>query len=348
MGNDGWKYQPKKMNEQTLARIADQLSLLCRIQKKAISVVFHGGEPLLVGSDRFESMCRILRAALPKDCSLYLQTNGVLLSEKIIATCSLYDVGISISIDGPTDTNDQNRVDLRGRGSHSRVLDGIRRLVGSSHGRTLFTGVLAVIDPTSDPIRTYEFLKSTGAPSIDFLYRDGNHDVLPFGKASPNSLEFGKWMSDLLDYYLVDEMPTPVRVLDDMIKLQIGGTSRKEGIGTSEYGILVIETDGTLTKNDTLKSASRLADKFDQASALATENLQDFLSSKEFLEYHLSQKPVSPTCQACSYLTICGGGMPTHRFSNEHGLSNPSIFCADQKHLIDRIKWHLSRRKLAA
>jgi len=348
MGNDGWKSQPKKMGEQTLEVISKQLAKLASTQKRAFSVVFHGGEPLLVGADRFEHMCRTLRQTLPEECALHLQTNGMLLSETILETCFLYDVGISISIDGPMQVHDASRVDRRGRGSHNRVLEGIRRLVRHPHGATLFTGVLAVVDIESDPIEVYEFLKSTGAPSIDFLYRDGNYDVLPIGKATHLSIEYGKWMAQLLDYYLDDQAPTPIRFLDDMIKILIGGIGRKEGIGLNDYGILVFETDGTITKNDTLKSLSASADQFDARPSVFNCNLTDFVNSSEFFEYHQSQRPASSICKECSHLRVCGGGMPSHRFSMEHGLSNPTVFCADQQHLIERIKWHISRRRVAA
>jgi uncharacterized protein len=332
----------------TVASIASQLAALARAQQQPFSVVFHGGEPLLIGADGFERTCRILRAMLPVDCSLHLQTNGILLSESILRVCFLYDVGISISIDGPIEIHDANRVDVRGRGSHDRVLEGIRRVVSHPHGANLFTGVLAVVDIKSDPIRVYEFLKSTGAPSIDFLYRDGNHEVLPLGKANHLSMEYGEWMGRLLDHYLDDRTPTPIRFLDDMIRILIGGVGRKEGVGTSEYGILVIETEGTIAKNDTLKSISKSADQFDLRRSVATCNLTDFVNSIEFLDYHQSQRPSSTICQKCPYLSVCGGGMPSHRFSKEKGLSNPTVFCADQQHLIERIKWHISRRNVAA
>ena len=129
MGNDRWKSQPKKMDEKTITVIAIQLAKLADTQKRAFSVVFHGGEPLLVGANRFEFICRTLRKILPGRCALYLQTNGMLLSDGILKTCLINDVGISISIDGPMGVHDARRLDKRRQGSHGRVLEGIRRLL---------------------------------------------------------------------------------------------------------------------------------------------------------------------------------------------------------------------------
>jgi uncharacterized protein len=194
----------------------------------------------------------------------------------------------------------------------------------------------------------YAFLKSTGAPSIDFLYRDGNHDTLPIGKASLLSTEYGDWMGRLLDIYLADPEPIRVRVLDDMLKLLLGGEARKEGVGLNTYGILVIDTDGSVNKNDTLKSAFRAADQFANEWSVQTHDLREIVNSTEFAAYHRSQRPAAPACLACPNLKVCGGGMPAHRWSRENAFANPSVFCADQQYLIALMRQYLMRYNLAA
>ena len=183
---------------------------------------------------------------------------------------------------------------------------GIGRLLAHPAGRTLFTGVLAVIDLASDPGDVYAFLKSTGAPGIDLLYRDGNHDALPMGKASFVSTEYGDWMARLLDVYLADCAPIPIRVLDDMLKLLLGGASRKEGVGLDAYGIVVIDTDGSVNKNDTLKSAFGRADRFASCWSVLTHDLREIVRSSEFATYHHGQRPTAPACLACPDLKSAG------------------------------------------
>lgn len=348
MGDDGWRTQPKRMSPETLHILGLRLADLAITQGRPFSVVFHGGEPLLMGPDRFEAACRTLSELLPPGCSLALQTNGVLLSEAVIGTCVRYGVSVSVSLDGPASVHDRHRPDRRGRASHAAVMAGIARLTASEKGRALFSGVLAVVDLSSHPIEVYEALKATGAPSIDLLYRDGNHDALPVGKASFASDEYGRWMSRLLDHYLADPKPTPVRVLDDMIRLLLGGAATKEGVGGAPFGILVVETDGTIAKNDTLKSAHPSADRFIATPSVHGRDLSDIIRDPEYVAYQAGQAPTSPACLTCPDLTGCGGGMPAHRWSAAAGFDNPSVFCADQRTLIDRMRWHLRRHRLAA
>lgn len=343
MGDDSWRSQPKLVSEQIAARVAASLGAQYRRQQTPFSVVLHGGEPLMLGPERLAKLCGMLRAELPHPCGIHVQTNGVLLSDAIIDVLVAYDVGISISIDGPASVHDRFRTDHAQVGSHARVAAGIARLTGRSDALPLFAGVLAVIDPTSDPAQVYAALKATGAPSLDFLVRDGNWDQLPFGKAGPGSIEYGGWLSRLLALYLADLAPPRIRILDDMMRLLMGGQSQKEGVGNTDYGILVIEPDGRIDKNDTLKVAHPGADRFERQWSILDDPLEDILESPAFDQYYRQQRTLADQCLACPDLGICGGGMVAHRWSAAAGFDNPTIFCADQRHLIAEMRGVLAR-----
>ena len=348
MGDKGWERQPKRLGADVAETIIEQLADLYRQQGRAFSIVLHGGEPLLLGRSRLKTLFAGLAAAVP-ECGLHIQSNGTLLDRAMLDLCAEYRVGISISLDGPAEVTDRFRIDHQGEGSFERVMTAVEGLRSHPAADRLFAGLLAVVDPHTDPHEIYAFFKRTGTPSVDFLYRDGNHDVLPFGKASFASTEYGQWMCELADLYLTDPDPPRIRVIDDIIKLLLGGVARKEGVGISDYGIVVIDTDGTISKNDTLKSTSDASDAFAQGWSVMRDRLVDVVATSEFSDYHASQRPSSADCRSCDKLAVCGGGMPTHRFSAERGLDNPTVFCADQKLLIDRLReWLAPHKDIAA
>ncbi len=346
MGDEGWRLQPKRMSAAVQRATVRQLAALYCHQSRPLSVVLHGGEPLLIGIRRLRRLCGQLRRALPTPCGVHIQTNGVLLTDEIIDIFVEFNVGISISIDGPSEVHDRLRRDHSGSGSHQRVTEAIGRLTSRRDAVPLFAGVLAVIDPTSRPDRIYAALKETGAPSIDFLVRDGNHVCLPPGKTSIRSTEFGRWMMGLLDVYLTDPEPPRVRVLDDMLRLILGGQAQKEGVGTTDYGILVIETNGRIQKNDTLKVAHQGADCLDQnAWSILSDSLLDVVRSHAYADYYRQQRPTAGACLVCPELAVCGGGMVAHRWSKDRGFDNPSIYCADQLLLIGHMRKWIERHK---
>ncbi len=343
MGDDNWLHMEKLMSPETIDAVCNAFAELVRIQERPYSVVLHGGEPFLLGEKRLTDLLKKLRSVLPWEFPISIQSNGILITSQILDICSSYHTSVAVSIDGPRAVHNKHRIGFDGNGTFDKVVNGINELKGHPNADFLYAGILSVIDPLSDPSEIYHFFKSLGTPSVDFLYKDGNHTKLPLHKSSVESTEYGAWMSGLLNEYLSDEYPMPVRVLDDMLKVLMGGTVSKEGLGITDFGIIIIDTDGTVMKNDTLKSTFNGADKFTVPLNIKENSLLDFLQSKEFIDYRDMQRPSHQKCRLCPALHVCGGGMILHRWSKENGYDNPSIYCADQLLLIDSIQKSLAQ-----
>jgi uncharacterized protein len=117
-------------------------------------------------------------------------------------------------------------------------------------------------------------------------------------------------------------------------------------LGLTDFAIVIVDTDGTIMKNDTLKSTYNGADKFDQPLNIKAASLLDFLASEEFDEYRKMQRPTNSKCLNCPELHVCGGGMILNRWSKENGFDNPSVYCADQLHLVRAIRKTLAQYDL--
>ncbi|MDP3515550.1 MAG: cyclophane-forming radical SAM/SPASM peptide maturase YhhB [Pseudohongiella sp.] len=347
MGDEGWRDMPHLITSDKSELLFFRLEELSNEQSPPFAVVLHGGEPLMMGARRLEHLFRGLRESLSDKYPISMQTNGMLLNSQILDLCSDYRISISVSLDGPQHVNDKFRVDHKELGTFDRVVAGIQLLSNHPDANFLFAGTLSVIEPNSDPREIYAFLKDLRSPSLDFLYRDGNHTNLPYGKQDFNSTEYGDWLSALLNIYCADPSPPRIRFLDDLVRLALGQTGIKEGLGDNNYGILIIETDGSITKNDTLKSAFNGADKFDNKWHLKSDALSSVISSDEFKNYHSMQRPSSTICNQCSFLPICGGGMPLHRWKAGTNFDNPSVYCNDQKKIISAVVAKLQESGLA-
>ena len=326
----GWRAQPKRMRQEVLAAVIDRLIEQAERQREGFAIVLHGGEPLLLGADDLGTLLRGLRARLsPQRHPISIQTNGILLTEGLLDLFAETRTSVSVSIDGPLEVNDVARLDHRGKSIFAQTTRGIRLLTAHSESNFLFAGTLSVIQPAVDPALVYEFLKTLSTPSMDFLLQDGNHDCLPPGKERFESTEYGQWLIRLLDLYLADSSPVPIRIVDDTIKLCLGGASQKEGHGKERYGILIVETNGEIRKNDTLRASFEGADRFSCQWNVTSTALSTVLSSDEYHAYSGMQVPTCITCQRCELLAICGGGMPLYRWSRRRGYDNPSVYCYD-------------------
>ena len=329
--DQGWRSQPSRMSLQTIDAVIERLIELKESTQQPLSVVLHGGEPLLLGNKLLEKLLLELRSGLGAESRIALQTNGTLLTDELIELFATTQTAVGVSIDGPATVNDKFRLDHFGKSTFNPTLDAIKRLRDHPKSSEFFCGTLSVIDPFSDVEDIYQFFKSLRVPSMDFLLQDGNHETLPYGKGSFNTLEYGRWLTRLWELYTADPEPVPIVVLDNIFYGLFGKQSTKEGSGVNDYGILVIDTDGTIKKNDTLKSSFDGADLFSENWSIHSHSIVEIIESEEFNRYKAQQKTSHKECLNCPYLSSCGGGMVLHRWSQKNKYDNPSIYCQDQK-----------------
>ena len=341
LGDQGWRGQPPTMSQSTIDATVRRLGELREAQDRDFAVVLHGGEPLLLGEVLLARLLTGLRARLPVECTLSVQTNGILLTDRLLDILADARATVSVSLDGPAKINDARRVGFDQGGTFEATVEGIHRLQRHPAATRLFSGTLSVVEPSTDPSEVYWFLRGLGVPGMSFLLPDGNHSRLPPGKAGFHSHEAGAWLADLFDVYMSDSDPVPIRVLDDLVKLLLGGSATKEGMGSDLNGILIIDTDGAITKNDTLKSTSDGADRYNEPWSVHSHSLQEIALTAAFREHAEMQHPTARQCLRCPELSVCGGGMPLFRWSDEGGFDNPSVYCSDHLFLISHVRQYL-------
>ncbi len=341
LGDQGWRRQPPAMSQSTIDAAICRLDELRQAQDRDFAVVLHGGEPLLLGETLLARLLNGLRSRLPEGCTVSVQTNGTLLTDRRLDILADARATVSVSLDGPAQINDSRRVGFDQGGTFEATLAGIHRLQRHPAAKRLFSGTLSVVEPSTEPGEVYWFLRGLGVPGMSFLLPDGNHSRLPPGKAGFDSHEAGKWLAGLFDVYMSDSDPVPIRVLDDLVKLLLGGSATKEGMGRELNAILIIDTDGNVTKNDTLKSASDGADRYNEPWSVHSHSLQDIARTAAFREHVEMQRPTADQCLQCPELSVCGGGMPLYRWSDERGFDNPSVYCTDHLFLISRVRRYL-------
>jgi len=126
---NGTKFDKKKIDE-----------LLNYIYKKKYTHISNykfdfvsGGEPLLNASvlEYFLGRVRHLDEELDKSTTVMVVTNGTLLSPEIISMLDNHNVYLGISLDGPKQVHNRNRVYKDGSGTYDDVINGIKMLEAS-------------------------------------------------------------------------------------------------------------------------------------------------------------------------------------------------------------------------
>ena len=110
--DQSWRNQPRKMARRVVKRAAERIAEHAVDRDlPRVTVVLHGGEPLLMGAVSLESTLGLLREIIEPvaELRLHMQTNGVLLTEELCQLLVAYDVKVGVSLDGDRTANDRHR-----------------------------------------------------------------------------------------------------------------------------------------------------------------------------------------------------------------------------------------------
>jgi uncharacterized protein len=341
MADQSWASKPKVMSQETIETAARAIAAhAAEHSLVTVSVVLHGGEPLLVGHDHLEFIARCLRKHIGDRASLRLgiQTNGSLIDERFLEIFHRWDMRVGISLDGAEGDHDRHRKYKDGRGSYTQVKDGISSLSSPRHSR-LLGGFLCVVDLANNPMGVYNSLIQFDPPAIDFLLPHGNWSSPPPGRpADPGTARYADWLIPVFDTWYSSENAPSVRLFDNIIDLILGRDVSSESVGLAPVRLVVIESDGQIEQVDSLKSAYPGATKL--GHRVQNDSLSAALRHPAVLARQTGAAALADACHDCSLLKICGGGQFTHRYRKESGFRNPSVYCPDLFKLIS----HISRR----
>ncbi|GAA2703739.1 FxsB family cyclophane-forming radical SAM/SPASM peptide maturase [Actinoplanes palleronii] len=338
--DQSWRDRPNIMSAAVCAAAVERIAEHVRRHGLLrVSVVLHGGEPLLAGVDRLVDLTTELRASIPAEVTVGIQTNGIALNEEALLQLSEAEVRIGVSIDGLWETHDQHRRGRNGSGSHAAVERALN-LLASSRFRSSYQGLLSIVDTDAPPVETYEALLRYSPPAIDLLLPHANWESPPRrepGHATPHA----DWLIAIFDrWYSAPRRETSVRLFEEIISLLFGQGSRSEQVGASPVALVVIETDGDIELVDSLKSAYPGA--CSTALNVREHELDAALDHPGVVARQIGVEALSDACRACPVGRVCGGGHYVHRYRAGEGFRHPSVYCADMLSLIGHIGGRLS------
>ncbi|MFI0411517.1 FxsB family cyclophane-forming radical SAM/SPASM peptide maturase [Actinomadura sp. 3N508] len=348
--DQSWRRRPVMMSVATMDRTAERIADHARRHGLAhVSLVLHGGEPLLCGPDHLAALLSALKGRLSHVCDfdLGMQTNGVLLDRRFCALLRDHGVKIGISLDGDRQANDRHRSYRDGRSSYDKVIRAIDLLRGDYP--ELYSGLLCTIDIANDPITVYEALIAHEPPKIDFLLPHHTWERPPPGSATgPSAGEtpatpYADWLQVIADRWLSDDRPVPVRMFDSIIRTTVGRTGLVESLGLEASDLLVVESDGTYEQVDSLKTAFDGAP--DTGMDVFRHSIDDVASVAGIKARQGGLAALCETCQDCPVVATCGGGLFAHRYrADGSGFANPSVYCGDLFALIGNLQESITRQ----
>lgn len=326
-GDSTWKDRPPRMSDHIFEESLQNIRRHCALsQQKNLTVVFHGGEPCLIGVDKFDSWCQRVREVLKGiDVRLGIQTNGTLLTQRWTEAFVKHHVGVGLSMDGPRATHDARRIDHRGRGSYENVERGLRVLQASGAHHA----VLCVIPLGAAPLAVHHHFVSLGCRQITYLFPDYTHDTFAGICEQYGPTPCADFLIPIFDdWWHYGTLELNIVDLRNMARVIMGGSSRIETLGNNPPKYVFVETDGEIEGLDSLRVCSDGIAKTN-LNVLTSEFAEVLLAGGMHKDALFAGLPTPTQCGPCLERSTCAGGYLPHRFSRARGFDNPSVWCAD-------------------
>jgi len=331
-----WRRQPRFVSNEVVSKIA--VSAREYFEKREVinpRLVFHGGEPLLAGTARFEEWFQILGDVFRGskiELRIGVQTNGILFNQEWGELFRRWGIHLGISVDGAPGLHDDKRVDHKQRPAGIAIERGIKLL--SEEYPDVFSGLLAVIDLTHEPVAVIDYLLRWDPPSIDLLLPLDTQDRLPTAKKlNIEDVSYGKWLVSVGNRLVELKSKVPVRCLNNLFERLASKENNGLLFGDS-WDVVSVRPDGGIEILDTFLASD---------PSLRSLNLNISESSFFDIETALNRfagkaaqlLAIPAECEKCPFLSVCGGSVLSSRYSMDKQFQNRSFYCSDMKHLIN-------------
>ncbi|WP_144391557.1 radical SAM protein [Pleionea sediminis] len=328
--NKEYEQYPKVVSPETVDQICRFLSEAAdELNLKAIQIDFHGGEPMMMKKDQFESMCNKLVDALQDKVrlSFAIQTNATLVDDDWIEIFSKFNIGVGVSLDGPKHINDMYRLDHKGRSTYEKTANGVKQLQAAVAAEKIEPiSVLSVIDPKYNATEMYNhFIHEMKFWGADFLLPDFTKETFDY-QDIPAYTEF---LKELFDVWKADFNTNRIRIIDSFLgHFSESDSGYAFSTGKAKAVAFVIQSNGDLGPDDTLRSTGAWKNVNPRPN-IYQHSLVEYLHHPAILYLEEAAHKIPDECSECCWKNVCGGGgILAHQYSEkDNSCNHASVYC---------------------
>ncbi|MFH1585461.1 MAG: radical SAM protein [archaeon] len=319
------------MNAEILQNVIEKLVM--RTPKRATKFIWHGGEPLLAGLGFYQQAVDIQEGLRNEGYKIdnSIQTNGILINDKWAEFFKKNNFRIGISLDGPKEVNDKNRIFPNGRGTYEAIKKGSRTL--DKHGiKHDYLGVLSCFDK--------EIQKRLIA-LIDYEKKGFKLNVVnPIGRASTepdfklSGTEHSEFFIELFENWIQGKgkgylMPIARKYLEPVLTNKPHECTYLEDCQQSMIGV---------APNGDVYPCARFTNfKEFCYGNIVVNSLDEILSHPKRIALTKRSENLDRKCGVCDHSQICNGGCPVNAYQTGD-LNNADYECSQHKKIFSHIK----------
>ncbi len=328
----------RNMGESIIYKVLLKASEYAKNNCIKLTVQFHGGEPLIEFNQIISAIDKIEKKKLSY-LNLRIQSNGTLLTEKILEECKKRKIDIGISLDGRQIENDLTRKDVSGLGTFDRIknsLELIKKYQREVHCLTVITNINV---KNLDKILNY--FNQLGINEIGFLplyeepkTRTIKREMVPNMKklAKYQKVLFNNWIELLKEKKYKDLNISTFQILIWNILASNSDTSKFRtncGVGLNS---LFVESDGSVWGCGAFSYADSL-----KLGDLTQDSLEDIQKKQAYIKFSERITSNIDKCNNCSLQYICRGGCIANGFRDKKDIGGVDIWCEYWEEIIKHI-----------
>lgn len=350
--NEKWKMSEDRLESFVRDYIAAQPG-------QEVSFAFQGGEPTLLGVNYFRKVVEFQKKhAQGKTIETAFQTNGTLLDDEWGEFLAENQFLVGLSIDGPAEVHDANRVDKKGRATHKEVVRGLNIL--HKHKVEFNTLTCVNSETVQHPLKIYKYLKGIGSRHLQFIpiverEADAAAARLKLDFAAPPDLEqppasrenprmspfavparaYGDFLIRIFDEWIKRDVgKIYVQLFDTALGNWLGGPGTLCYFSETCGRALAMEHDGDVYACD-----HYVYPKYKLGNLMNT-SLGALADSPQAIAFGDAKRDRLPEyCRQCDVRFACHGECPKHRFTwtpdGEWGLN---YLCPSYKKFFKHIR----------
>ncbi len=322
-------YTPAKPDIMSFETLQHIFSRIFAAGPGPITLVWHGGEPLLAGKTFYHNVNRLISSFrhFSRPVIQVIQTNGTLIDDEWAQLFAQNGYKIGISIDGPLDNHNTFRHDAWGRASLPYTLRGMEILKKTG----LHVNVLVVLTYAniSSLIHIYEWLAEFGARNLSI-------DPCCTPEYLLDWQTYADAVCQLFDYVYPKKNYPKISLFEEIIAAMQKKQSSICWLRGTCNDMVSFEVDGSFVQGcDFLFSFPRTGipgkangHGHDYETAAVSINP----GNQQYLERNRKK------CSACEWSHICGGGCPRYRYVMPGKVLDSDYFCPAYKKIFSFIE----------
>lgn len=308
---------------ETLDKIYERVAESPFISGK-LTVLWHATEPLMLPPSFYEKAFAMQeRLSKRVQVTNAIQTNGTLITDRWCKLFKKHGVQVGVSLDGPQDMHDANRVYASGKGSFERAMRGLNLLEAHGISHTIISVVTA--NTVKDPTRFWKFFSELNHKHFTLL---GLNPEEIEGANTKSSLSPEEAMQEYRNFFreivahALNGGNVRVREIRNILAagraaVSSANSMRLSGRQTNRpMAIISFDHQG----NFSTFSPEMLSSPEYAFGNVSSNKLEDMYRNPKFQAVHAEiQQGITRCQQTCEYFScLCEGGDPSNKLA-EHG-----------------------------